>query len=297
MSAALFRVRLPDGSARLAVGSTASGPESLCATEWTIDGLLAAGSDALEACLASAGEGSAEGLAILAPVENQEVWAAGVTYQRSREARVAESNEPSVYDRVYEAARPELFLKSVGWRVRGPGETVGIRADSTWDVPEPELTLVIAADGAIVGYVIGNDMSSRSIEGDNPLYLPQAKIYASACAIGPAIVPASAVRLPFGIRVAIERDGSTVVSESTSTAQLNRTPEELVGYLLRAMAFPVGAFLMTGTGAVPGPDFTLRADDVVRISIDGLGTLENRVAVVGETGDAGEPGMVGRSES
>lgn len=288
MAAALFRVRMPDGSARLARGRAESGPESLLSADWTIDGLLAAGAGALEAHLAAPAEGSAEGLAILAPVENQEVWAAGVTYQRSREARVAESNEPSVYDRVYEAARPELFLKSVGWRVRGPGESVGIRADSTWDVPEPELTIVIAADGAIVGYTIGNDMSSRSIEGDNPLYLPQAKIYASACAIGPAIVPASAVRPPFGIRVEILRDGATVVSEATSTDRLNRTLEDLVGYLVRAMDFPAGAFLMTGTGAVPGPDFTLCAGDIVRVAIDGLGVLVNPVAVVGKAGGEGE---------
>lgn len=295
MVAALFRVRLPDGSARLARGSVELGPESLLSADWTIDRLLAAGAGALEACLASTREASAEGLTILAPVENQEVWAAGVTYQRSREARVAESIEPSVYDRVYEAARPELFLKSVGWRVRGPGETVGIRADSTWDVPEPELTLVIAADGAIVGYTIGNDMSSRSIEGDNPLYLPQAKIYASACAIGPAIVPASMLRPPFGIRVEIQRDGAAPVSEATNTARLNRTPDELVGYLMRALPFPVGALLMTGTGAVPGPDFTLRAGDVVRISIDGLGMLENRVVVIGGARDAGEFDQAGRA--
>ena len=286
MSTALFRVRLPDGAVRLARGKVESGPETLLPANWTIDTVLGAPAGALEACLAADGAGSAQELAILAPIENQEVWAAGVTYQRSREARVAESNEPSVYDRVYEAERPELFLKSVGWRVRGPGETVGIRADSTWDVPEPELTLVIAADGAIVGYVIGNDMSSRSIEGDNPLYLPQAKIYASACALGPAIVPASAVQAPFGIRVEILRDGATVVSESTSTDRLTRTPEDLVRYLLRAMDFPVGAFLMTGTGAVPGPEFTLRADDLVRVSIDGLGVLENRVVVVGAPDDA-----------
>ena len=283
MTTGLFRVRLPDGAARLARGGVESGPETLLSADQSIDTVLAAGHGALEACLAEPGAGPAQGLMILAPVENQEVWAAGVTYQRSRDARVAESNEPSVYDRVYEAARPELFLKSVGWRVRGPGESVGIRADSTWDVPEPELTLVIAADGAIVGYVIGNDMSSRSIEGDNPLYLPQAKIYASACALGPAIVPASAVHPPFEIRVEIFRGGVRVVSESTSTARLSRAPEVLVGYLLRAMEFPVGAFLMTGTGAVPGPDFTLRDGDVVRVLIDELGVLENRVAVVGRS--------------
>jgi 2-dehydro-3-deoxy-D-arabinonate dehydratase len=280
-SAALFRVRLPDGSARLARGSVETGPQTLLAMDWTIDRVLGSAPGALEACLASDGAGSASGLALLPPIENQEVWAAGVTYQRSREARVAESSEPSVYDRVYDAARPELFLKSVGWRVRGPGQTVGIRADSTWDVPEPELTLVIATGGEIVGYAIGNDMSSRSIEGDNPLYLPQAKIYEAACAIGPAIVPASAVLLPLGIHVEIERDGAVVVREQTSSAQLKRTPEELAGYLTRALAFPVGAFLLTGTGAVPPAEFTLRAGDIVRVSIDGLGMLENRVAVVG----------------
>lgn len=286
MTACLFRVRLRDGSIRLARGSVEQGPATLLAANWTIDGLLAAGAGALEAALAGAHAGSALDSEILAPVENQEVWAAGVTYERSRDARIAESNAPSVYDQVYEAARPELFLKSVGWRVRGPGQSVGIRADSTWDVPEPELALVIAADGSIVGYTIGNDMSSRSIEGDNPLYLPQAKIYASACAIGPGIVPASVAQPPFDIRVDILRDGATVVSEGTSSGRLKRTPEELAGYLTRALDFPVGAFLLTGTGAVPGPEFTLRGGDVVRISIPGLGKLENPVVVVGRADGA-----------
>src|SRR5262249_32295126 len=154
-----------------------------------------------------------------------------------------------------------LFLKCAGWRVRAPGERVGIRADSTWDVPEPELALVIAADGTVVGITAGNDMSSRSIEGDNPLYLPQAKVYDAACALGPAIVPLSGAVPALAIELEIERDGSLVVSERTSTARLHRTPDELARWLFRAITLPVGAVLLTGTGAVPPPAFTLAARD------------------------------------
>lgn len=285
MTAGIFRVRLPDGRVQLARGDSDTGPETLLRPEMSIDTLLAAGPRALEAALGSPSAGPVpDGSRVLAPLQNQEVWAAGVTYQRSKDARVAESSEPSVYDRVYDADRPELFLKSPGWRVRGPGQTVGIRADSTWDVPEPELVLVVSTDLRIVGYTIGNDMSSRSIEGDNPLYLPQAKLYESSCAMGPCIVPASLAEQPFEISVEIVREGAVVVREATGSGQLKRTPEELVAYLGRALAFPVGAMLLTGTGAVPPPEFTLRAGDVVGIEISGLGRLENPVVVVGGAG-------------
>jgi 2-dehydro-3-deoxy-D-arabinonate dehydratase len=231
----------------------------------------------------SPADGSAEGSRILAPIDDQEVWAAGVTYLRSRDARIEESAEPTVYDRVYDAARPELFFKSVAWRVRGPGEPIGVRADSPWNVPEPELALVVAADGQIAGYTIGNDVSSRTIEGENPLYLPQAKVYDGACALGPAIVPADAVEPPFGIRLAIDRGGSTMVDETTTSDRLRRSFDELTGYLVRALSFPAGAFLLTGTGIVPAPPFSLEPGDRVTIEIAGLGRLENPVVSVGRS--------------
>jgi 2-dehydro-3-deoxy-D-arabinonate dehydratase len=280
---ALFRVRLADGLVRLAVGDPAGGPERLLAPGLTIDSLLSGSARALGEAVSnsSAADPCPPGTAILAPVENQEVWAAGVTYERSRDARMDESSEPSIYDRVYDAARPELFLKSPGWRVRAGGETVGIRADSTWDVPEPELALVIAADGQVAGITIGNDMSSRSIEGDNPLYLPQAKVYEHACALGPAILPYRGALPDLSIEVEIERAGVVVAAERTRSSRLRRTADELCGWLFRALEFPVGAVLLTGTGAVPPAEFTLAGGDVVRIRIEGLGTLENPVAVVG----------------
>jgi 2-dehydro-3-deoxy-D-arabinonate dehydratase len=282
VTAGIFRLRLPDGRVQLARGDSDAGPETLLTPEMSIDGLLASGAGALEVALETRSAGPVPpGSRVLAPVESQEVWAAGVTYERSLEARVAESSEPSVYDRVYEADRPELFLKAPGWRVRATAESVGIRADSTWDVPEPELVLVVGADLAILGYTIGNDMSSRSIEGDNPLYLPQAKIYEAACAIGPCLVPASLAVQPFEIEVVVLRGGAVVVRDGTSSARLKRTPEDLVAHLGRALAFPVGALLLTGTGVVPPSDFSLRDGDVVRIEIAGLGRLENPVVTVG----------------
>jgi 2-dehydro-3-deoxy-D-arabinonate dehydratase len=219
--------------------------------------------------------------ALLAPVDEQEVWAAGVTYERSRDERMAESTEASIYDRVYTAERPEVFLKSTAARVVAPGEPVGIRADSDWDVPEPELALVFASDGTLFGYTIGNDMSSRSIEGENPLYLPQAKVYEAACALGPAVVPAWAVEPPFDIRLGIERDGETVFSGTASSASITRPFEDLGAWLGAAMPFPAGSVLLTGTGIVPDESFTLAEGDVVRIGIEGLGELVNPVRVVG----------------
>lgn len=194
-----------------------------------------------------------------------------------------ESATPDHYDRVYVAERPELFFKTSGWRVRGPGEPIGIRADSTWDVPEPELGVVVDRRGEAVGYVIGNDVSSRSIEGENPLYLPQAKVYEGSCALGPCLVPMhEAPRLEdMLVTLRIYRSDEPVFTDSIGTDQLKRTPEELIDWLYRALQFPVGVVLLTGTGVVPGADFTLEPDDEVVITIDGLGELRNPVTRVG----------------
>ena len=274
---ALFRIRRPDGAVRLAIGDASRGPETLLPPDVTIDRILAGHGPSIERPALEADATVPDGAKLLPPVGSQEVWAAGVTYLRSRDARVEEAIEPTPYDRVYTAERPELFSKTAGWRVRGPGQPIAVRADSTWDVPEPELTLVLNASARIVAYTIGNDVSSRSIEGENTLYLPQAKTYDGSCAIGPAIVPAAEIGPPFTIRMTIERDGTAVYDDATSTDQMARPFGELASYLGRSLTFPVGAFLMTGTGIVPDPPFTLEAGDVVRITVDGLGTLENVV--------------------
>jgi 2-dehydro-3-deoxy-D-arabinonate dehydratase len=219
---------------------------------------------------------------LLAPVESQEVWAAGVTYLRSRDARRRESGaEETAYDRVYEAERPELFFKSPGWRVRGSGEPIGVRRDSMWNAPEPELALVIAADLSVAGLSIGDDVSSRSIEGENTLYLPQAKIYEGSCALGPCIVPIGLLPSSLAVRMSIARDGAVVTEGETSTDRLRRTFEELASFLGRALEFPTGVVLLTGTGIVPPDEFSLQPGDVVRIEIEGLGVLENPVVAVG----------------
>ena len=225
-------------------------------------------------------EGVAGEVDFLAPIDGQtEVWAAGVTYKRSEEARVEESGTPDVYTKVYSAERPELFFKATPRRVAGPGAPIAVRADSTWDVPEPELAVVVNAHAEIVGYTIGNDVSSRSIEGDNPLYLPQAKVYAGSCALGPGIVPAWEVPDPYGlvIRMRIERGGRQHWQGETSTGELKRRLDELVSYLFREDDFPDGVILCTGTALVPDSPFTLEAGDVVEIEIDRLGTLRNPV--------------------
>lgn len=223
----------------------------------------------------------------LAPVDRQEVWAAGVTYRRSLEGRLEESGASSLYDHVYESARPELFFKSAPERVVGPRQPVGIRADSEWNVPEPELALVLNAELEIFGLTIGNDMSSRSIEGENALFLPQAKVYDGACALGPAIlVVAGELGGARAIDMRIERDGTQVWVGRTSTAQLHRGPRELADWLGRAMSFPHGVVLMTGTGIVPEREFTLTAGDEIEIEIEGLGTLRNPVVTVGADGAA-----------
>lgn len=218
---------------------------------------------------------------LLTPIESQEVWACGVTYERSRDARMRESSQATVYDLVYDAARPEVFFKATPGRVVGPGDEIVIRADSGWDVPEPELALVLNSALEIVGYTIGNDVSSRAIEGENPLYLPQAKTYKGCCALGPAITPAWEVadNRDLTITLTITRDGATVFNDSVSTARLHRTFADLIEYLGRDNAFPHGAILLTGTGIIPADDFTLQPGDTVQIAIDGLGLspLENTV--------------------
>ena len=220
---------------------------------------------------------------LLAPVERQEVWAVGVTYLRSKKARMEESDfSATAYDKVYDAPRPELFFKSMPEKVVGTGDAVGIRSDATWNVPEPELALVLNSRGQVVGYTIGNDMSSRDIEGENLLYLPQAKIYDRACAVGPCIVVGEneeAARA-WTISIQISRGGQAVFSGQTSVSQIKRTFAEMAEYLFRSQTFPNGAVLLTGTGVVPGDDFTLNAGDVVRIEISGIGVLENSVSVV-----------------
>jgi 2-dehydro-3-deoxy-D-arabinonate dehydratase len=216
---------------------------------------------------------------LLTPVEPaHEVWACGVTYLRSRDAREAESAVKDVYTKVYEATRPELFMKAIGWRVVGHGESIRVRADSAWNVPEPELTLVVNAGGEIVGYTVGNDVSSRDIEGENPLYLPQAKVYDGSCAVGPGIRLGDTDRLKdMSIVLEIARDGRTAFKGETRTAQIKRPLQELVGYLRRELVFPTGAFLLTGTGIVPPQEFSLSPGDVVSITVGEL-TLENLVA-------------------
>jgi 2-dehydro-3-deoxy-D-arabinonate dehydratase len=218
---------------------------------------------------------------LLAPASRQEVWAAGVTYQRSKEARMEESNVSGgadFYDKVYEAERPELFFKSLPHRLSGHGQEVYIRKDSSWNVPEPELTLFINSSGRIVAYTIGNDMSSRSIEGENPLYLPQAKVYEKSAALGPCLyVPEKTIDPDTLINMVIRRDGEIVFNESASINRMKRSHTELASYLYRECDFPYGAFLMTGTCIVPPTGFTLKEKDQVDIRIDPIGTLSNRV--------------------
>jgi 2-dehydro-3-deoxy-D-arabinonate dehydratase len=220
-------------------------------------------------------------ITFLAPLDTQEVWAAGVTYERSKVARMEESaGGGDFYDKVYEAERPELFCKATGGhRVAGPGAPIRVRRDSKWNVPEPEMTLVLSAAGKIVGVTVGNDVSSRDIEGENPLYLPQAKLYDGACALGPMIRilddELDLRNLP--IRLTIRRGGDTAFEAETTTARMKRTPDELAAYLFRELSFPEGAFLMTGTGIVPPDDFSLQSGDVVTIAIGGVGTLTNPV--------------------
>lgn len=214
----------------------------------------------------------------LAPIGAQEVWAAGVTYYRSRMARVEESKTAGgdgFYDRVYDAARPELFMKATRQRVVGPGEAMHLRRDSRWIVPEPELVLMVSRRGTIVGYTAGNDLSCRDIEGENPLYLPQAKTFERCAALGPGLLIAPRPAADAVIHLTIRREGEVLSSDATSLSEMKRSPEELVDYLMRDNSFPLGCFLMTGTGIVPPADLSLQRGDVVDIAIDGIGTLSN----------------------
>jgi 2-dehydro-3-deoxy-D-arabinonate dehydratase len=220
------------------------------------------------------------GVALLPPLDHQEVWAAGVTYKRSKTARMEESESAAtLYDRVYASSRPELFFKATPHRVAGPNQPLRIRRDSKWNVPEPELALVLNSRLKLVGFTVGNDMSSRDIEGENPLYLPQAKCYDACCGLGPWITLAEAMPPPaqIGIWLAVKRDGHTVFEGATNVGQMARSFDELIGWLGRDNSFPNGVLLLTGTGIVPDADFTLHNGDVVEIVIDGIGTLANPI--------------------
>lgn len=247
----------------------------------TLAALLGAGRERLHEAVDRALEGAAltEGATLLAPVDEQEVWASGVTYRRSATARVEESSVGDVYELVYEAQRPELFLKAPAARVPAPGAPLRIRADSTWDVPEPELALVLDAHAQIVGYLAADDVSSRSIEGANPLYLPQAKVYDDSLGLSGTIVlardgvdPRSAA-----IELEIHRDGERIFAGNTSVSEMKRGFEELVAALFDELSFPAGAVLLTGTGVVPPDEITLRDGDRVRIGVEGVGVLEHHI--------------------
>jgi 2-dehydro-3-deoxy-D-arabinonate dehydratase len=258
------------------------GPETVeAALQLSAAGLV----DAAEAAAENPGAATAlDSVTLLPPIDTQEVWASGVTYLRSRDARMEESTQKDVYDLVYDAERPELFMKATASRVSGTGGTVAVRGDSTWDVPEPELALAINSRGDVVGYTVGNDVSSRSIEGENPLYLPQAKVYSHCAGLGPWISLTSEVPNPndLAIQLVIERNGALHFDGETSTNQIHRPFSELVSFLFRHNSFPQGAFLMTGTGIIPPPEFTLEDGDIVRITIDGIGTLHNPVIRLAE---------------
>jgi 2-dehydro-3-deoxy-D-arabinonate dehydratase len=292
---ALWRVRTEAG-VRLARGTVQGGATELLAPDVTIDRLLADPEDGLVAALAGPAHGPVPpGSVPLAPVDGQEIWAAGVTFQRSRTARKEESGgKGDFYDRVYNAERPELFLKAVPGKARGPGVPIGIRSDSAWNVPEPELAVVAAADGRIVAYTIANDVSSRSIEGENPLYLPQAKVYRGSCALGPCLVPAEEAPSleELEITLAISRDGAVIYQDSVPVSAMRRRPDELVDWLFRGQDFESGVVLLCGTSIVPTSELTLRAWDRVAITITGLGELVNTVEMV--PAGHGRQGVVSR---
>jgi 2-dehydro-3-deoxy-D-arabinonate dehydratase len=281
---ALWRIRV-DGHERLARGPVEIGPAELLAHGLSVDDLLAGSAGTLEYVLDGPSAGDVPtGVTVLAPAAGQEIWCAGVTYLRSRDARIGESvSSGDHYEQIYHAERPELFPKMAPGRVRGPGEPIGVRADSGWDVPEPELAAVADRRGRVVAYTIGNDVSSRSLEGENPLYLPQAKVYTGSCAVGPCLVPVGRAPDHTQMRIGLEiaRHGEAIYTDSVSAADLYRTPQDLVDWLYRATDFPVGAVLLTGTAIVPEPEFTLRGGDEVTIEITGLGRLRNTVEVVG----------------
>ncbi|HET7269888.1 MAG TPA: fumarylacetoacetate hydrolase family protein [Rubrobacter sp.] len=247
--------------------------------DFTLERLLEVRSADVRGILEGQSREEVAGEPLLPPVEPaHEVWASGVTYLRSREARELESSDANAYERIYDAERPELFFKAPGWRVVGHGDRVRIREDSRWNVPEPELVLVVNSGMEIVGYTAGNDVSSRDIEGENPLYLPQAKVYDGSCALGPGIVISGPDSMrDLSISMSIRRGGGLVFEDETDISQMKRSLEELASYLGRELVFPGGAFLMTGTGIVPEDDFTLKSGDLVEISVGEL-VLENEVA-------------------
>jgi 2-dehydro-3-deoxy-D-arabinonate dehydratase len=284
MPDALYRVMLADGTSHLATGPAGAGPTAL-AGGLSLDDLLAGPAAEFWPRLAAAPRRELPDQArVVAPVQSQPVWAAGVTYAPSRDARQAESAYAAIYQAVYQATRPELFWKSDGRGVRGPGEPVAIRSDSTWDVPEPEIALVLSSACEVVALTIGNDMSSRSIEGANPLYLPQAKVYDGSCALGPGLVPVPD-RRDLQIELVIERGGAVVFDGTADASSLMRSFEDLAAWLGRALTFPAGAILLTGTPLIPPAGFTLAEGDLVRIAIEGLGALANPVTRL----DCGDP--------
>jgi 2-dehydro-3-deoxy-D-arabinonate dehydratase len=288
---ALWRVEL-DGRPRLARGpADRQRPVELLDPEATVDGVLAGDPGALAELLAGPATGRVpEQARVLAPVGGQPVWAAGVTFLRSRDARIEESSGLDAYDKVYQAERPELFLKALPGAARGPGEPIGVRADSSWDVPEPELAVVCDRRGEIVAYSIGDDVSSRSIEGENPLYLPQAKLYRGSCALGPCLVPVAEAPDPGTMQIGLRigRDGAELFGDTCAVADMKRTLPELVDWLWRGQELALGAVLLTGTSIVPPPELTLRPGDQVTITVSGLGELSNPVELV-DTAPLGRP--------
>jgi 2-dehydro-3-deoxy-D-arabinonate dehydratase len=253
-----------------------SSPERALSAREDLDAFLTTGVSAFATATPPAPE------QLLPPIDQQEVWAAGVTYFRSRTARMEESKASAgsqFYDLVYNAERPELFFKAAAWRVVGPGGRVRIRRDARWNVPEPELALLISPTGRILGYTVGNDMSSRDIEGENPLYLPQAKVYDGSCALGPCVAIRQApLGSASGIHLEIRRGGAPVFAASTTLAEMKRDLQTLVSYLYKETSFPHGCVLLTGTGVVPPDDFTLQSGDDIAITVDEVGTLRNTVA-------------------
>src|SRR2546430_3593514 len=275
------------GNQQVALGSGGR----LTSVDAGLDELLRLTAGRMRAAIATSAVGLDPGACeLLAPAESQEVWACGVTYWRSRDARMEESSSQDVYAKVYEAERPELFFKSAGWRVVGHGGDAGVRVDSAWSVPEPELAVLSNSRGEVVAYGCGNDMSSRSIEGENPLYLPQAKVYDHSCSIGPAAVLAWHVEVgSFSIRMTIERGGAEVFAGIASLVDLVRDPADLCSVLHSAYSLPLGAWLLTGISIVLDPPYTASQGDEVTIAIDGLGTLTNRVVLVPHSGATARP--------
>jgi 2-dehydro-3-deoxy-D-arabinonate dehydratase len=279
----VWRIGTPSG-VRIARGPVHEGPTELLPVDSISELLSDVGPSLRDMLLAESCGPVPGGSRLLAPVDDQEIWASGVTFERSREARNEEAVTSDVYDRVYVAERPELFFKAPAWRARGEGAPIGVRSDSSWNVPEPELGLVVDARGALVAYTVGNDVSSRSIEGENPLYLPQAKVFHGACALGPCLVPVECAP-PFDqlvIHMTVTRDDKPVFEDEVRLSSMRRTPEELVDWLYRALPFPKGFVLLSGTSMVPPTDFTLLYGDTIRIRVPGVGTLTNFVGEIGK---------------